>query len=299
MTAITDILLTHHLTLHADDDTNDWHATCSCGADLGHCEDTWEGQKIQAAHVAHLIDPDDREYTPAQRREADRSMAAMSGLIDHVAIQAEDVRLADGTALIVNGAINSALLPSRPYPSANITGLRIPIDQVICDPGYPADQADRRDTTEESVPVGGRDLKLKPSDRSRKLGERAVHIPALLHLIEQPGRDGHLLVEVRILAVDDSGTVGKDELESAEFHDDSSTGDGPAATGPTDSVEVTARRGDDSGPGELGELAQAWRDVVTDYAAGRLQVTVSSSDADTHWCRLHRLMQAHTGEARS
>ncbi len=281
MTAITDILLTHHLTINADDDTNDWNATCSCGADLGHCEDTWEGQKIQAAHIAHLIDPDDREYTPGQRREADRSMAAMSGLIDHVAIQAEDVRLADGTALIKDGAINPALVPTERQA---VSGLQAELSAqaehgLLFIGERPVEVSLERSTRAEvDVPLSSVHFHLAGHGfaSGESLGDGCVHL--------------------------DDFVVGSTERaipESERGHDDSSTGDRPAATGHTDSVEVTARRGDDSDPGELGDLAQAWRDVTGDYAAGRLQVTVSSTDADTHWCRLHRLMQAHTGEAGS
>lgn len=277
MSAITDILLTHHLTLDADDETGGWHATCSCGADLGCCEDTREGQKIQAAHVAHLIDPDDREYTPGQRREAEKSMAEMSGLIDHVAIPAEDIRLADGTALIENGAINTALVPTERQA---VSGL----------------QAELSAQAEHGLLfIGERTFKvsLKRSTRTEvDVPLSSVHF----HLA------GHGLPSGESLG---DGCVHPDDFvvssteraipEPERGHDDSSTGDGPAATEHTDSVEVTARRGDDSDPGELGELRRAWRDFIHDYAAGTTHITPSGVQSDTHWCRLHRLMEALVG----
>lgn len=141
-----------------------------------------------------------------------------------------------------------------------------------------------------------------PDGRNEGRQDR-IEIAGFPDLVDEVGGDRELRPEFRIFASDGAPISNLDSErpngESAAFHDDSSTGDGPAATGSTDSVEVTARRGDDSDPGELGDLRQAWRDVVTDYAAGRLQITVSSIDADTHWCRLHRLMQANTGEALS
>jgi hypothetical protein len=158
-----------------------------------------------------------------------------------------------------------------------------------------ADRAERLKSTDLSII----ELALKVCDRPGDCGDDAINIiiTAAADAIQHVARDREALAEARV-AVGDPSTPVESGAE-LKFHNDSSTGDGPAATEHTDSVEVTARRGHDSDPGELGELAEAWRDVVTDYAAGRLQVTVSSIDADTHWCRLHRLMQAHTGEARS
>jgi hypothetical protein len=281
MTAITDILLTHHLTLHADDDTNDWHATCSCGADLGHCEDTWEGQKIKAAHVAHLIEDDHLKKIPEgtvhsviSGREGPKILIPVGDSRGGVTFRVFSPRLGDvvDTQVVSRGNIDHGdvwgLIEFLADPDPGVF--------IECTAG---DSHMIRLTKTEcrSVSEGVR-------DPDRRHGQ-AVESCQYLLKFERVFRGGQ--------TVDDLP-----DLDRAP-HDDSSTGDGPAATGSTDSVEVTARRGHDSDPGELGELAQAWRDVVTDYAAGRLQVTVSSTDADTHWCRLHRLMQAHTGEAGS
>jgi hypothetical protein len=140
-------------------------------------------------------------------------------------------------------------------------------------------------------------LKVERTSIGQPCGPFSVSDPGPRLIVEADGDLGRDLLDLAFAALNDQSLGSDDSSDPA--HDDSSTGDGPAATGSTDSVEVTARRGDDSGPGELGDLAKAWRDVVTDYAAGRLQITVSSIDADTHWCRLHRLMQAHTKEAES
>jgi hypothetical protein len=158
-----------------------------------------------------------------------------------------------------------------------------------------ADRAERLTSTDLSII----ELALKVCDRPGDCGDDAINIiiTAAADVLKHVARDREPLMEARVAVGDPSAPV--ESGAELKFHNDSSTGDDPAATGHTDSVEVTARRGDDSDPGELGDLAQAWRDVVTDYAAGRLQVTVSSSDADIHWCRLHRLMQAHTKEAES
>jgi hypothetical protein len=287
MSAITDILLTHHLTLNADDETGGWHATCSCGADLGCCEDTGEGQKIQAAHVAHLIDPDDREYTPGQRREADRAMAAMSlgGQVRFFDREGRDLGSlllhADRRALEDRAQIQGFGTGHVDHAGESelIEFLSDPSDGVFV-------QCLAGDTNlVRLTKTNSLDLTIGSGDADRRHGRTLESRQCLLHFERvQRGYQG------------DGETVSHAD---GVPHDDSSTGDGPAATGPTDSVEVTARRGDDSDPGELGDLAQAWRDVVTDYAAGRLQITVSSIDADTHWCRLHRLMQAHTKEAES
>lgn len=67
--------------------------------------------------------------------------------------------------------------------------------------------------------------------------------PGSLPRLQMFGKDGELVSDVRITAID------LDSSDSERGHNDSSTGDGPAATEHTDSVEVTGRRGADSGPG--------------------------------------------------
>lgn len=233
MTAITDIILSHHLTLTDDDDSNDWHATCSCGADLGHCADSAIGQRIHAEHVAHLIDSDDREYTPGQRREADKSMTAMSMgcSIDHVTVPAEDVRLADGTALIVDGTLNPALLPSGINGNAG-PDIDSPAELERCTLFVGETTFDvhlkRRARTEVDEPLSFTEVSLGSHRLSGResLADDSVHPDDL-----------RVRTFKNVLAERERG------------HDDSSTGGDPAATGPTDSVEVTGRRGADSGPG--------------------------------------------------
>lgn len=81
-----------------------------------------------------------------------------------------------------------------------------------------------------------------------------------------------VLIDVAFRAL--SEFPGRGDQFPQVFHDDSSTGDGPAATGSTDRVGVAARRGDESSPDghanstariirQLAELQRSVLDVLS------------------------------------
>ena len=161
-------------------------------------------------------------------------------------IPAESIRLADGTALIKDGAINPALI------HVHLDGISISPSSVQGELGV-----------------------LEAPDGHQEGTEHTVQVSGFPDPVNHAGRDGQLLLELRIGAVDGS-TVRKPDREilNGETHNDSSAGDVPAATGLTDRVEVAARRGDDSSPDghansadriirQLAELQRSVLDVLS------------------------------------